>query len=298
MFMHIWDNNWVKFLIISIFLISCVGERLKSSYSDLFINRHELIGVSYTDRELESYNLKTGLQKSITKLSRTSDTAKGSVWLKDTYELAVALDGKDRIIAIDAVTGTTRDLVVDGNLNGVIRSMTQLDDGDLLVIETNSIERFSTDGLRRTGVWPLTVNSGTQIRNLSTGNFVVCAGGTTDQVRIYDTDGNLLHSDSGPGGGHDARGCEELSNGKIVVSWAGAADAIWIYNSDLTGGTPIVLNSEISIMPSPNSLAIDADDNIFVADTTYNYIIQFNSSGQYIKKFGSFTNSQDIYIVP
>lgn len=288
----------MKFIIISLFLISCVGERLKSSYSDLFINRHELIGVSYTDRELESFSFRSGTQKSITKLDRTSDTAKGSVWLSDTYELAVALDGKDRIIAIDAVDGSTRDLVVDANLNGVLRSMTRLEDGDLLIIESNNIERFSTNGLRRTsGIWPLPINSGTQIRSLSTGNFVVCAGGTTDQVRIYDNDGTLLHSNSGPGG-NDARGCEELSNGKIVVSWAGSASAIWLYDADLSNGTAIVSNSDISIMPNPNSLAIDAKDNIYVSDTTFNYIIKFDSSGEFIKTFGSFSNSQDIYIIP
>jgi hypothetical protein len=286
----------VKFLII-IFLISCVGERLKSSYSDLYINRHELIGVSYTDRELESYNLRSGLQKSITKLSRTSDTAKGSVWLNDTFELAVALDGKDRIIAINAVDGTTRDLIVDGNLNGVLRSMTRLDDGDLLIIESNNIERFSIDGLRRTSGWPLNVASANQIRNLSTGNFVLCAGGAVDQVRIYDIDGNLLYSHSGPGG-TDARGCEELSDGRIVVSWSGITDQIWVYNSDLTGGSVLVDNLDISIMPSPNSLAIDRDDNIFITDTTYNYVIKFDSQGNFKKSFGSFSNSQDIYIVP
>lgn len=277
--------------------MSCVNQSLKSSYSNLFINRQELIGVSYIDRELESYNFKTSSQKSITKLSRTSDTAKGSVWLKDTFELAVALDGKDRIIAIDAVDGTTRDLVVDGNLNGVLRSMTQLEDGDLLIIETNNIERYSTDGLRRTTGWPLAIDSGTQIRTLSTGNFVVCAGGAVDQVRVYDPDGVLLFSDSGPGG-TDARGCEELSDGKIVVSWSGIIDQIWVYNFDLTAGKVLVDNLDISIMPSPNSLAVDARDNIYVADTTYNYILKFDSSGKFINTFGSFSNSQDIYVIP
>lgn len=272
-------------------------EKLKSSYSDLFINRHELIGVSYTDDDLSSYSFQTGVQKTITSLNRTSDTAKGSVWLKDTFELAVALDGKDRIIAIDPVDGGTRDLIVSGSLNGVIRSMTQLDDGDLLIIESDNVERFSVDGLRRTTGWPLSVPSGTQVRALQNGGFVICAGGATDQVRIYDTDGNLQYSDSGLGS-HDARGCEELSDGRIVVSWAGASDQVWIYNSDLTNGTVLVDNADISLMPAPNSIAIDADDNIYVADTSYNHILKFSSSGTFIETFGSFSNSQDIYIIP
>lgn len=288
----------MKKILIAVFIFtSCLNQELKSSYSNLFINRGELIAVSYTERDMSSYNFRTGKQKQVTNVSRVLDTARGSVWLRDTNELAVTLDGRDRVVAINAVDGTTRDLIVNGGLNGVIRSMTQLEDGDLLIIESNNIERFSVNGQRRTIGWPISLPSGTQIRVLDNGNFIACAGGTTDQARIYDPDGNQLFASSGPAG-HDARGCEELNDGRIVVSWSGASDQIIVYNSDLTNPQVLIRNSDIGIMPAPNSLAVTKENNILVADTSFNYIIEFDSNGNFIRTFGSFANSQDIYIVP
>ncbi len=283
---------------LALIFTSC-GQKLKSSYSNLHINRHELIAVSYVNRDLSSYNLRTKIQKTVSNLSRGTDTARGVVLLEDTNELAVALDGRDRVIAISPIDGSTRDLIVDGQLNGVIRSITQLDDGDILVIETSNIERFSKEGLRRTAGWPISLPSGTQIRDLrdNSGDFIACAGGTTDQARIYDIDGNQLHATSGPPG-HDARGCEQLLDGRLVVAWAGAADQLIVYDSDFSNPQVIVSNLDIGIMPNPNSIAISREGNILVADTSRNNVIEFDTNGNFIQSFGSFSNSQDIYIVP
>ena len=92
----------------------------------------------------------------------TTDTPFG-VSILDATRVLVSVDGVDRITMGNIAAGPSgsADFIVNGNLSGTIGNLTRLVGGDILAIETNNVERFTSSGIRvTTGGWPLALQTG------------------------------------------------------------------------------------------------------------------------------------------
>ncbi len=211
----------------------------------------------------------------------------GMDYLQATGEVIVTIDGSDRVMAIDPEDCSARNLIVDINLTGTLRGVTQLSGGDILVVETNNVERFTSSGVRITsGGWPLSLQTGgSDIYGLSAGGFVHCST-TADVVRTYSDAGvQTATRASGIAGTTDAAGCKELANGSMAVAWSGTTDSVVIYSANLA--TALYTFSNTSVLSTPGSLAERANGNILIADRTLNYLVEITSTGTYVGQFAS-----------
>ena len=267
------------------------------SYTDGIVRPGDILISSNTADDLVAYLHNENLFKQITFLDRAANRVQGVGFMKETNELLIAVDGKDDIIAMNIFSGEERDLITSSALNGNLYGVTQLESSDILVIESNNLERFDKNGFRITSGWPLAINTPYQVAGLSAGGFIVCAGGSTDEIRIYDDDGNIVAQDSGPGG-HDATGCAELPNKKIAVSWAGANDQIWLYESDLSSGQKIFDNASSGVMPYPRAMGALPNGNIIFADYTYHHLVEIKTDGTFVRKFGVLHDTISLFVVP
>lgn len=210
----------------------------------------------------------------------------GMDYIESTGEVAVVVDGTDRVMAIDPETCAARILIADANLNGTLRGITQLSTGDLLVVETSNVERFSSTGVRiTTGSWPKALQTtGADIHALAAGGFVHCSTGS-DVVRTYDDAGTQVATRaSGIAGTTDAMGCKELANGSIAAAWSGTTDSVVIYSSNLA--TAQYTYSNTAVLSTPGSLAQKNDGNILVADRVLNYLVEISPTGTYVGTIG------------
>jgi hypothetical protein len=223
----------------------------------------------------------------------------GITWSALTGEILVAVDGVDRVVAVDPVDCSNRTVVLDVNLTGTIRGITQLTSGDILISETNNIERFGSNGNRVAAGWPLAAQTAASgLSALSNGGFVHCST-TTDVVRTYSSTGvQAATRSSGIAGTTDAMDCFVMSNGQIVTTWSGTSDTVSIYTSTLT---PVTSFSNTAYLAAPGGIAQRANGgNLLVVDRTYNHIVEITTAGVLVGTFGSglLSTPEFILVVP
>ncbi len=245
----------------------------------------------------------TGAYKSVLKqLDASVDSPYGLAWSPDTSEVLIAINGSpDRIIAISALTGVEREIDTSG-LNGNIRKISVLPNGDFAVIESNVVERFTINGSRITEDWPLSgLQSGLEgIDVNSSGNIILCSR-TSDEVGVYDEEGGVVSAAiaSGIAGTTDCYGANELGNGNIAVVWVGTSDTVSIYSSDLT--STVATFSDTGKISNPRAIATSLDGTQFyVIDATFNNIHLFDNDGSYVEEIspGVLSIPNDIIVIP
>ena len=297
-------------------LTACLTDsKPKATNSDLLVTRGDLIVVSFNTDSLVVFDSQGKLKRVLYTLANPAGDSIGGIgWLADTNEVLIAVDGTpDRIEAISIVTGLARNFYLNtANFTGTMIGIAQLKGAstDVIATEGTTLERFNAAGIRRTNGanWPLTIaaphTNHQQIIGLSTGNWLSCSGTATATTRIttaaFTTAPTQVASVTAPAGTTLAQGCNELSDGRIVVSWAGAAtDIITVYSSTLTAGVNIVNNIQ-STFSDPRNVAVGEYDEIYIPDATRNMIVQIDDTGTVIKEFGnSVLNSpRAIMVVP
>lgn len=273
---------------------SCIQEEspiATDSSSHTLIEPGDLVVTNYTgdsalllnpDGEFKSilYNVENNLEQIV-----------GVNWNPLTERIVLSINGvPDRIIEIDPFDGSDTEVIVNANLNGntfgvAVDSIT----GDYLAIETSRIEKFTAQGLRvNDGTFPTgnILTSMVQINflNAADGSFLVCGYGG-DRVRTYDADVNQLNEvASGIGGTTDAYGCFETASGNIAAAWRGSTDTIALYNSDFT--TTIATFSDTTVINDPRNIIEKADGNFLVCDAGFDYIVELDSSLNFVRNLG------------
>jgi len=227
-----------------------------------------------------------GYKGVVKNLLNNSETVYGVSWIAATEEVALSIDGSDRIIAIKTSDGSERTVISDAALSGALRGITQLSSSkDYLIIESNNIERYSFDGFRVTGGWPLTnlVNSPRQISDLSTGGFLLCAAGSGEKVSVYDDSGSeIFTTTSGIPNTRDATGCAELADGRIAVSWSGTTDTVAIYSADLSMLEASYTGGAGSVLQNPYGIAQRSNGNLLIADSSLHHIVEIDLTGSFV----------------
>jgi hypothetical protein len=230
-------------------------------------------------------------------VDNTTETVTGLSYLSTTGEILVAVDGVDRIVAVDS-TGVARDFIINAQVNGTMRGLTQLaSGGDVLIVETNNIERVDVLGNRiTTGGWPLSLQTGGQgISPRAAGGFVHCSN-TLDVLRTYNNAGTQQATvSSGIAGTTDAMDCRELSNANIITVWSGTTDTVRIYNAALS--STVASFADQGKLATPAGLTQTADGRILVMDSVFNHIVELTSALVFSRIIGDTVLSTPQYIM-
>jgi hypothetical protein len=281
-------------IIMSLFLMitGCKSEDpVPTTSSQAFlIKPGDLIVVNSTSDSLlllDSYgNFKTILYD----VDNIGESLYAIAFKSDTKEIMFTVNGATRVGAVSVVDGTYRNLISDTNLTATVRGLTQLAGGDILVVETSNVERFSTNGVRKTlvnaVVWPNTLGAMTTIEQISAtadGGFVACASGT-DNIKRFTEDAVQVGVTVATGGA-DAFGCVEMANGNIAMAYnIAATDSIRTANSLLGGVTSIYADQ--AYLGSPRTLTIALNGNILAVDSVYNQIVEITPTGTFVRILG------------
>lgn len=298
----------IALVIMSVFFSACQSEELPGDATTpsvdeeaaCFVSGDILVSSSGND-SVVAFNSSGVFKKTIFSLNIAAGEAiYGLQWLPATSELAIVIDGSDRVMAVSAADCTARNLIVDSNLTGTVRGITQISGGDILVVETNNIERFTTAGVRVTsGGWPLTLQTtGTEVSAISAGGFVHCSTGT-DVVRIYNAAGaQTATRSSGIAATTDAAGCKVLADGTIATAWSGTTDTVSIYNSTLSAS--LFTYSNTSVLGTPGGIGQKTNGNILIVDRVFHHVVEITNQGVYVATIGAgFLNTPEhVTVVP
>lgn len=215
-----------------------------------------------------------------------AETVGGVAWNSTSSEVMVVVDGTDRVVAVNS-SGTERDFITNPNLNGTLLGITQLSTGDVLIVESSNVEKFTYDGTRvTTGSWPKALQTtGTGIRGkASGGGFIHCSNGT-DVVRVYDASGTQQYTKSSDiPATTDAMDCMEMAGGNVATVWNGTTDTVAIYSSTLAA--TVASYADATLMASPVGIAQRANGNLLIVDNVYHYIIEITSAGTFVRVIG------------
>ncbi len=270
-------------LFLTLTLSSCHDEAIVESSSNFLVAPGDIVVSNGASDSVLLLDPDGNYKATLYEMRNSIDSPFGLAWKKDTNEILVAVEGVDRVMAISAYDGTQRIFIQEGNLNGVMKGLAQLDNGNVAIYEGNSVELYSTLGLRITaGGWPKALlTTPEQISPLTNGGFIGCASGT-DRVRTYDAAGTqVLDKQSGIATTTDAMGCIELANGNIAAVWSGTTDTVVIYDPTLT--TSLASFSNTTELATPGGIAQAANGNLLVLDTTLNHIFEIDQSGNFIR---------------
>jgi len=286
-------------------LVACQGKRLPIDDDDGISNVIEAesgdIVVSNGGSDSVLLLDKNGNFKDVLlNVDNTSETVWGIEYLDDTDEVAVVIDGVDRVKAVSLSNLSARDLILNANLTGILKEITQLVSGDLLIAEASNVELFTINGVRITsGGWPKALQTGASgIDALDNGGFVHCST-TADVVRTYDSAGiQVATAVSGIAATTDSVACIELKNGNIAVAWSGTTDTIQILSADLS--TVIASYSDTGQLGSPSGLAQAKNGNILIGDAIFHHIVEITQSGNFVKTLaGALINTpRDLLVIP
>lgn len=210
----------------------------------------------------------------------------GIVLNKVTRQILVAVDGVDRVLAVNQDDGEVSSFIINANLTGTIRGITQLVNGDILVVETSNIERFSSVGARRvtdvtdgSGTWPKALQTtGSEVSARADGGFVHCSTGA-DVVRTYGADAVQVASvASGIAATTDVSSCVSApSDAAVYAMFSGTTDTLRKLD-------PVTLAttwsySNLTILSTPTGLGVRSNGNILALDSVFNHVVEVSAAG-------------------
>ncbi|MCO5143220.1 MAG: hypothetical protein M9962_09040, partial [Oligoflexia bacterium] len=220
----------------------------------------------------------------------TTDTPYG-IAVYDSDNILVSVDGTDRIVKVNLTRGSGSDSIFYMNtalLTGNLRNITRLTSGDILIVETSNIERFTAAGLRvTTGAWPKALQTvGTGLERIPSGGFVHCST-TTDVVRTYSDDGTQIATQaSGIAGTTDVIDCAAAPDGRIAAAFSGTTDTIRIYTSSTLASVSCNF-SDVGLVGAPAAIAFRPNGNLLITDSTNNTFTEIDTSCTLVQSFSS-----------
>lgn len=279
------------FATLSLLLVSAclLQEDPKPTSSNLLVQTGDLVVVSFTNDTLVVFDSKGNLKRTLYTLANTAESITGITWLSSSNEILISIDGgTDRIEAISIIDGTSRYFYLNTTYyTGTLLGIGEIN-GDIVANETATLERFNSNGIRKTGTaWPGAVPSVQKAMTLANGDWLSCS--STAGLRVNPDSMTSIAATSSlasQGGIAASWGCGQLSNGRIVASWNGASDYVYSYNETLADPVALVDNVA-STLSDPRGVGIGPDDEIYVADATGNKIVQLDADGEVIRVFGT-----------
>ncbi len=294
----------LNLFILLCFAAGCLGsEKVPETFTDpvnYLIQPGDLVVSNSGNRDVVLLDSNGTFKATLLNLG-ISDTPKGIAFNQATKEILVAVDGGDRVTGIAATDGAISDFINETtNLSGTLDGIAQLPGGDILIVETNAIERYSSSGVRiTTGGWPRNhMTTNTQVTALSSGNYLVGSSGT-DQARIYNNAGTQVFTttSSGVAATTDIFGVIPLADGRNAIGWSGTTDTIQIRSADLA--TTAASFSNTTVLGNPKGMAQKPNGNLLIVDATANHIVEITLTGSLVDTYGEGINTPNhIFVVP
>lgn len=226
-------------------------------------------------------------------LPLSTDSIHSVAFKSDTKEIIFTINGTARVGALSVVDGTYRDFITNVNLTGALRGLAQLPGGDILIAEANNVERFSTEGIRRTLVsgivWPNTLGATAapeQIHIAANGDIIVCGSAnvnrfTQNAVRVGAAVVSAIAATT------TATGCIEMTNGLIASAFSGTTDTFRTVAATVLQATIATIYSDLAFLSTPRWLTQNLRGNLLSADSTFNWIVEFTPSGTFVRTLGA-----------
>lgn len=288
-------------LLLFFLILSCGAPDEISTSLGFSIKPGDIIASDNGSDKVYHYDSEGKFQRILYSVNSSSEIIYGLAWDPDNLQILVSVDGADRVTAISAIDGSINDVFISNtNLNGALRSLTRLPNGDVIVLESNNLERFSSAGLRQvSGGFPKSnvCTNPSDIDALVSGGFVVSCYGS-DRLTIHDDLGATLFTQvSGIGGTTNAYGVIELENGNIAAIWDGSSDTMAIYSNDFS--STLATYSNTSLMPTPRAIAQHINGNILVGDASTDQLIEIDQDGNFVRVLPLINGvSWDLLVIP
>ncbi|MFN7729218.1 MAG: hypothetical protein ACK5P7_08685 [Bdellovibrio sp.] len=276
----------------------------------------DLVVSNAGSRTLLLFDTNGKFKRVLASLSNTAgEIYTGVVLNKTTGQLIVAVDGvSDRLLAI-STSGAESSYFIDAQLTGTIRGLTQLVSGDILISETNNVERVSSAGtpvlrspLYGGQAWPKALQTtATGIDAMANGGFVHCSTGS-DFLRTHiDNPVGIAHVAtvaSGIAGTTDVMDCRSDSANNVYAVFSGTTDTVRKYPTNLA--SPTWSFSDLGILSTPSGMAVRADGRVLVLDTGFNHVVEISANGStgavmqggLVDIDDLLNNPQFIYVIP
>lgn len=286
--------NLLIIILLICFSFGCKQEDAKPTRSSsTFVIAPGDIIVASASRSLVQLDSNGNFKQVLYTLPNNAESIYGISWKSDTKEIIFTINGLARVGAISAVNGAYRNLITDANLSGLLKGLTQLNNGDILVAEVSNVERFSTTGVRKTlvdgVVWPNTLGASSttleQLWSTANGGFIACSSGS-DNVKRY-TDKAVIVGPivvSGIAATTDGMGCAELPNGNIATVWSGTTDSVRVVSAAMASAATIY--SDLAFLAAPRAMGVRQNGNILIADSGFNQIVEITSEGTFVRTLG------------
>ncbi|MFG1593906.1 hypothetical protein [Halobacteriovorax sp. CON-3] len=245
-----------------------------------YLEPGDIIVMNYTADSIVQLDSNGVFKRTIYQATGNSVLLLALGWSSENNQLLFTTDGNDRVLGVNAYTGKVSDVIVHSGLNGALRGVTELANGNIAVLESNNLELFTPLGdghQRETSGFPITniINTGQGMAPLADGGFLISSRGS-DQIRTYDEDGVQQNSVGSPAGANDGYFAIELDNGDIVGIWSGTTDQVVEYDSTLSATGASYSNT--TYLANPRGVAQLHSGNIIVSDYSYNHLVEIDIS--------------------
>ncbi|EPZ49566.1 NHL repeat protein [Bacteriovorax sp. BAL6_X] len=245
-----------------------------------YLEPGDIIVMNYTADSIVQLDSNGVFKRTIYQVTGNSVLLLALGWSNEKNQLLFTTDGNDRVLGVNAYTGKVSDVIVHSGLNGSLRGVTELVNGNIAVLESNNLELFTPLGdghQRETSGFPITniISTGQGMAPLADGGFLISSRGS-DQIRTYDEDGVQQNSVGSPAGANDGYFAIELDNGDIVGIWNGTTDQVVEYDSSLSATGASYSNT--TYLTNPRGVAQLHSGNIIVSDYSYNHLVEIDIS--------------------
>lgn len=287
-------------------IVGCVyvPEDPKTTGTSFFVGPGDILVINYQTNEVIALDQNGNFKRVVYSVDVATGRIVSLAWKSTSNEILIAVDGADRIMALSAYDGSERIFIATSQiaLTTTGTGMAELANGEIIVAENgNTAEKLTEDGARiTTGGWPknLAFNTMRQVSATADGGFIGCSI-ATDQVRKFDSDGNLLATGtSAIAGTTDAYGCLEMTNGEIAIAWRGTTDSLQVYDSGLTGAHTTFDNTSTALtFADPRSVAQATNGNLLVLDYTTQVIFEVTTAGDFVRAMAGSFMKQPIHLI-
>ena len=214
-------------------------------------------------------------------------TPRGIVQM-DEDNFLIASDTTDRIDNFLWTGFTPSTFFSGGGLAGNIYDIEKDSSNNLLVIETNTIERFDSAGNQKTPIYiAATVGgctlSGPRTMAIDANDVLYVSSYTNNRILRYDVSGATSTCLNSTATTASPNGLLIHSNGYVYYNTHGD-DQIYRANADMSGATA-VFTTNTTILNNPSAMIELPDGTILVASTGTNTVEQFDEDGTYIGNF-------------
>lgn len=292
-------NAYFLVITLCLSLFSCGDKNGVLYYGALGLGeiRIYVSSIAASNLVISSYDIHGKFLEIVSDFTQTANAPRGLAKF-DRFHLAVALDGIDRIETVSVLDGSQSSFVLNGLLTGNLYDLERDLAGNYYVIETNTIEKFSSDGQRLPVVGnayftpPVGACSPTTLRGLTlthNGHLAAVATGN-DVLNIINVSAGTPTCVVSTSIGNDPIDITQHPDGYLYIVTQNPVDAI-VRTTNMGAGLTTLATFATTYQPT--AIAVHPNGTLLVANDGTDSINIYSTSGVLLGTFAknSFTNT-------